>query len=419
MHGQQRRRRGLVGDENVAQAGADGAPDDATPVRDSLTFLRGRLDTGAGEDAQQLFPEGYYFAHALYGLAWTDLAAAGHADVAAARREARWALDRLESPAGRQPFSASLRPSYGIFYAGWTLLLRAQLAALDDDAEEDRRVRDEADAIAGAFEASLDAGGSPFLVAYPGQSWPVDNVVAIAALRQADRATGSDHGPLIARWLARAQELVDPATRLLPHQTDPATGRVVEGSRGTSQSIIQRLWPIVDPSTAPDVYRRFHDRFVQSSLGWVGVREYPTGIDGPGDVDSGPVVLGFAASSTAVSIGAARANGDPDLAVAILHEADVYGMPLTWSGERRYLGGVLPVGDAFMAWARAAPLAPATDQPSPTAWWPMHLLLPWTVVGGAWLLVVRRRRSGAPRGARAVHQKAASPAPPVPAGRRP
>src|SRR4051794_26712074 len=42
-------------------------------ARRQLAFLRAELGDGAGERAQELFPEGYFFLHALYGLAWVDV----------------------------------------------------------------------------------------------------------------------------------------------------------------------------------------------------------------------------------------------------------------------------------------------------------------------------------------------------------
>jgi hypothetical protein len=378
----------------VGRSVMDSSPDDVTPVRDSLTFLRSSLERGGGEAAQQQFPEGYFFSYALYGLAWTGLAQAEHVDRGAARSEARWALDQLDSAAGRRVFTEALKPSYGIFYAGWSLLLRADVASLDEsalDVAERDRIAADADAVAGAFADSLEGGGSPFLVAYPNQSWPVDSVVAIAALRQADRATGGVHDALIDRWIRRANELIDPRTGLFPHQTDPMTGKLIQGSRGTSQSIIQRLWPLVDPATAPDVYRRFRSEFVTTTAGLLGVREYPAGVDGAADVDSGPLVLGFSASATAVAMGAARANGDGELAVAIGHEADVFGIPLTIGGERRYAFGAVPIGDAFVTWARATPQVPARTFPRVNATWSMYVVIPWAIVGLAWTFMWRGR----------------------------
>nr|MDT0666175.1 hypothetical protein [Micromonospora sp. DSM 115978] len=184
----------------------------------------------------------------------------------------------LRTPAGTGPFDRSLDPAYGIFYAGWTLLLDACAAAVDPDRERaagDReRVAAAAAEIAGALTEALDAGPSPYLEAYPGQAWPVDTVVALAALATSEPVTGDDYAPLRRRWVAATAADLDPLTGLLPHRVDPSTGTVLDASRGTSQSIIQRFWPLVDPAGAPDAYRRYRKHFVTRELGVVAVREY-------------------------------------------------------------------------------------------------------------------------------------------------
>ena len=108
--------------------------------------------------------------------------------------------------------------------------------------------------------------------------------------------------------------------------------------------------------------------------GLVGVREFPRGQSGVGDVDSGPLLLGVSASASAVTLAAARAVGDAELAADLDREAELLGLPLRWAGERRYALGLLPVGDAFLAWARTRPIDPAGDrgsgQESVRPWWP-------------------------------------------------
>jgi hypothetical protein len=131
---------------------------------------------------------------------------------------------------------------------------------------------------------------------------------------------------------------------------------------------------------------------VRPVAGFVAVREYPAGVQGEGDVDSGPLVAGMSASATAVTIGSARANGDTALASVLTREAEVFGLP--WGGEhRRYLFGRLPVADAFLAWARAAPVGAGTSLPGlPVAWWPLYPALPWVPVVAGWAVLVARRR---------------------------
>lgn len=382
-------------------------------VPEHLRYLRMTLDAGAGERMQELFPEGYFFTHVLYGLAWTELAARHPVDSATAQAQAGWALNRLSTQQGTAPFDRSLRPAYGVFHAGWSLLLRSKIAAVEPgepSVAERSRIRREADAIAAALTESLDGSGSPFLQAYPGGSWPVDTVVAVAAVVAADAAAATDHRRVVRRWLASVPSFLDARTGLLPHRVDPLSGRALEGARGSSQSVIQRFWPSIDPSGAPASYRRYRQRFLTRELGFVGIREYPYGPGGRGDADTGPLVLGMSASASAVSIGAALANGDRSLAVALAREAEVLGVPVSWHGRRRYAGGQLPVGDAFLVWARVTPPAEGAALSPVRPLWMWWLVLPWLAVLSWWCALFaywRERWRGRSTGAFAGDQSVA------------
>ena len=72
---------------------------------------------------QQLFPEGFFFSHVMLGLGFTQLAQTGDLEVDLALAQARWALAQLRSSAGKALFDPGLKPAYGVFYAGWSLLL--------------------------------------------------------------------------------------------------------------------------------------------------------------------------------------------------------------------------------------------------------------------------------------------------------
>jgi hypothetical protein len=310
-----------------------------------LDFLRGALDRGAGEDMQGLFPEGYFFSYALYGLAWVDVGTRVPGERDRARAEAGWALAHLESERGRAPFDPSMSPPYGVFYAGWTLWLRGGLVRLGDTAQLDR-VRADSETLAGSFLAS----GSPFLMAYPRQSWPCDSTVAIAALALGGDLTGVDRGPVVARWLAAADARRDPATGLLPHRADPDTGAPLDGARATSQVIVLRFLREVAPDRARADYRHFVERYESTVPGAPGVREYPRGVDGGGDVDSGPLVLGLSMSASAVALGDANLYGDRRTARRLSGLSEAVGM----RAADRYLGGTVPVADAFLAWSHVA-----------------------------------------------------------------
>ncbi|MFV2021377.1 hypothetical protein [Micromonospora sp. LOL_023] len=371
-----------------ATAGIDGEP---SGVRRQLTFLRSALDDGAGEQAQQLFPEGYFFSHALYGLAWVDLGLrAPAAQRAQALTEARWALSRLESPAGRAPFPADLTPEYGVFYQGWTNWLRGGVLSLQPadgrDPGELARFTDAAVALGGAF----DAAGTPFLPAYHGQAWPVDSTVAMASLRLHDHLLPARFDATVGRWLVDVRQRLDPATGLLPHRVNSATGDPAEVARGTSQALIHRFLPEIDAAFAREQYLRFRREFVASPL-WLGpaVLEYRAGTDGPADVDSGPLPLGVSLSATVVTLGAAQLHGDATLAGALANYGEFVGLPVDTPNTRRYAFGLLPVGDGFLAWSKTArPWVAGTPDPPPaTVSWAWRLpllsilllaaLLPW------------------------------------------
>ncbi len=365
-------------------------------VRAQLRFLHAALDRGAAHRMQTLFPEGFFFTHELYGLAWIDqglAVPAGDLLRREALREARRALGHVVSEDGRRPFSATIDPPFGIFYEGWSNWLHAGLLRIESPAERDpadvAAFEQDCDIIAQAF----DSAPTPFLVSYPDQAWPVDSVVAIASLRAHDAILPPRFGATIDRWLMETKKRLDPATGLIPHRVDPLTGQPLETARGTSQSMINRFLVEIEPVWAGEQYERFRRIFVVTRLGLPGVREFPDGVAGSADVDSGPLLLGVSMSASVVAAGAARLHGDRELAAALYGTMESLGLPLTLSGQKRYALGIVPVGDAFIAWSTGAqrwapsgPAAPSPRLPSPGWRLPMHALT--VLVFGAlfWIL---------------------------------
>ncbi|GAA2604340.1 hypothetical protein [Paractinoplanes durhamensis] len=365
-------------------------PDHTSSVRRQLTFLRSALEDGAASQAQAQFPEGYFFLYALYGLSHVDI---GDLDAA------RWALSRIDSAEGREPFDAGLTPAYGVFYRGWLNWLRGGIllhepAATRDPAETAAFERDSAD-----LAAAFDASPTPFLAAYPGQAWPVDSTVAVASLALHDKLVTPAYGPTIERWLSGVRVNLDPATGLMPHTADVDTGLPTAGARGTSQSIIQRFLPEIDPEFGRAQYLRFRDTFLARPLGLgPAVREYPRGTDGPADVDSGPLPLGISLSATVVTVGAAKVQGDEPLADALANFGEVLGVPIDTWHTRRYAFGLVPIGDAFLAWSKSArpwvATAPAAPPATISGWWRLPLLTFFLLMGtGPWLVRAGWRRN--------------------------
>jgi hypothetical protein len=176
----------------------------------------------------------------------------------------------------------------------------------------------------------------------------------MAALALHDRLFTPRFEQVRASWLERALELTEPATQLFPHRVYPETGALADGSRATSQVIVQRFLPWVDPELARAQYRTFRELFVTTRFGLPAVQEYPAGAEGPGDVDSGPLLFGVSASSSVVSIGAALLHGDRALAEPLVTAGEFLGFPYHYDGKKTYAFGLLPVSDAFLLWSKLA-----------------------------------------------------------------
>ena len=381
--------------------------DGAAGVRRQLAFLRQELESGAGERAQRSFPEGYFFLHALYGLTAVDLGldSADRADELAA---ARWALARLESDAGRAPFTGDLPLRYGVFYRGWVNWLRGGILSLQPAGARDPAEVRVFQTDSAALGAAFDQSPTPFLPAYPGEAWPVDSTVAVASLRLHDKLLTPAFDTTVIRWVANVQARLDPATGLMPHTADVDTGSPTSGAQGSSQSLIHRFLGEIDPAFARQQYQVFRSLFRSAPLGLgPGVREHPDGVEGPANVDSGPLLLGVSLSATVVTIGAARVQGDRSLAGGLSSFGELAGLPVSTPWTKRYAFGVAPIGDAFLAWSKSArpwvAAVPAAPARVISWWWRVPLLVLLLAVGSApWVVraAVRRRRGTVDRGHR-------------------
>ncbi|MBA3531116.1 MAG: hypothetical protein H0T73_04250 [Ardenticatenales bacterium] len=382
----------------------DFRPPGAGPdIQAQLNWTGRALREGAGEATQSWYPEGYFFAHAIYGSALVNQALLQRDDPALLQRnvvELEWVLQRLESDAGRAPFARQQAVEYGVFYQGWLNRLVGGLLLLQPEgersAEREAQFHRQTEALAQAFLASP----SLHLEAYPGSSWPVDNVVALSSLRLHDELYGTDYQSVIDQWLAYARSHLDPETGLLPHAIDARTGQIRQGARGSSLVLALIYLPELDPTFAEEQYSRFRTLYAQPVMDFILFREYPHGVNGPSDVDSGPLLGGISPVASGVSLAAARANGDEESFERLVQLSEVVGMPITLGGEKRFIFGQLAVGDAFLAWGktlvpwRATPTSyPVNDYPrltSPWYLWTNGIALILMVGLGALLFRARR-----------------------------
>lgn len=349
-------------------------------------WLEKQLDSGAPQRMQALFPEGEAFQ-----LVLTGLALAGDTERLASERAQALTpiIEQLSSHTITNRFGSNHPLPEGVFIHAWRLLVEVERARLSDNETDVKALAEHASQVAQAMD-SVDLG---FLESYPGQTWPVDTVVAAGALGRANRILKMPElQTVLANWSPKVQKMLDPTTGLLPHQIT-ASGQVISGPRATSSSIMAVYWPDAAPNLAPKLWESYVRTFMDRTLGIVGIREYPHGVSGGGDVDSGPLIFGMSASATVVTLAAARTNGSHDLAQTLSREAELLGLPWQWGGSRWYAAGIMPVGDAFLAWARAEPQNPVSAHvPTPSFQWYGWALPPLLMaVLLAWAVLVPRR----------------------------
>lgn len=95
-----------------------------------------------------------------------------------------------------------------------------------------------------------------------------------------------------------------------------------------------------------------------SLLGFAGIREYPVGFEGAGDVDSGPLLFGVSASASAFALAGARLYGDDGLSTQLLRTASLVGMPVEAGGRFSFATGGA-VGNAIVLAILTARRSPA------------------------------------------------------------
>jgi hypothetical protein len=330
-----------------------------------LRYLRDAMDNNAARSMQAIYPEGYVFFNALYGLSWCDLAESLTVNSVLykeAQGEVQRAFNNVTSKEGRIIFDRSLPLSYGAFYNGWlTYLLGKKLALESPDkrnATEVELFKTQCTKIANAINRET------YPETYYGSSWPADVVVGVAALTQHDRLYADRYQPDIESWWHRVNQHLDP-DGLIPHSARP-TGEPVQNARGSSQSLMQCFLPeITQEDHGFATYQRF---FSHTRFGLPGIREYPEGRDGNSDIDSGPVILGMGGAATIVGIRAMKVHGLHDAGTVLQNSVEALALPLNVNGRKKYLFGQVPIADVFITWAQAASIKSHLKTDSQNAW---------------------------------------------------
>ena len=153
--------------------------------------------------------------------------------------------------------------------------------------------------------------------------WPADQSALLAGLHRADVAHGTS---VLVEPLEHFTTFIE--TRGLHRSGLPVSEVTGKGPgarfpRGCAQSFISRYLAEVDAPRAAAWWKTYKKGFfVTLPLGVVGFREWPPGVDGASDTDSGPIVFGIGSEASALAISGAKAQGDGVLAHQLQRSAD-------------------------------------------------------------------------------------------------
>ncbi|MEN0051036.1 MAG: hypothetical protein AAF806_28485 [Bacteroidota bacterium] len=317
-----------------------------------LYHLKEQFGRGAAQDMQRLFPEGFIFLHSLYALAWSDIASdlnPESEDFTNAIKEIDTSLGRIQSEEGKRNFPKDMDFTYGAFYNGWAAYTMGSRLTLQSDSLLVIRFQSICQRIANAYRKN----DYNYLKTYEGGTWPADNILCLASLRLHDRIFKPEYQSVIDSCLFQIKEKLDLETNLIPHSIDTESAEVREGARGSSQSLVNNFLIEIDSTFAFEQFQIYKDLFVENRLGLIGIRAYPKGRVGKGDVDSGPVIWDIGGAASIVGMRTFMRYGEVEIARSLQNSVEAFGMPLRWNKKKRYLFGVLPMADAFIAWGNA------------------------------------------------------------------
>lgn len=254
----------------------------------------------------------------------------------------RWGSDPLDASRLDDDHTAYLG------YAGFALGLASAL---------DPRWRGPRRELAQALRARLARAERRWLETYPGEVYPVDVASALGALAIDAKLEGREleGDTAFHTALARLQSARDPVTGLFLQSIDPESGEARDGPRGSGTFLAAYFLLPVDASLSRSLYEDGARALYGTTLGFSAMRERPSGDPGAGDIDSGPVILGYGVSASGFAMGPARSFGDHERFAGLYATAELFGVPQRSErhGHRHLTGG--PLGDAVLCAMQTAP----------------------------------------------------------------
>lgn len=345
-----------------------GACDDALRRRRHVAdeVRRGVLPADIATKLDQFKGEYAFGAYAMSAYALVNVAL----DAPGTKAETLELLDviveRLSSPAissfdavlwSEEPLATLSKDRGHIAYLGHLNLVLGARRLLGGDARHDALHGE----ITGAIARRMRALPHRHVETYPGETYTMDNVVAVASLAVADRVRGEDHRALIDEWLAYTRaELLDPTTGLIVFQLESQSGAPQQRGRGSAAGWASFFLPMIDLPFARAQWEAARTHLHGRVGPFAGVREYHP--DDPsagfGDIDSGPVLV-WGVSATGFSIAGAKRHGDVATLGGLLSLAEAFGISVDdetpLGPSRRYVAAPLLGQSILLCMSTARP----------------------------------------------------------------
>jgi hypothetical protein len=240
------------------------------------------------------------------------------------------------------------QPPHSLFLDGEIALMLASRRVLEEKPEYKPLLTERVDAIVQRFKES------PHLVleSYPDECWTFDHIIALDAIRLADRLDGSDHSGLLREWLAMARKkLVHQESGLLL-STFSTDLQPLIGPEGSTLWMVAHGLQLLDEDFARDQYDRTRNQLGEITLGFGYAHEWPPSWKGEADIDSGPIIPVFdiSAGSSGMALIGAAAFDDQRFLSSLAATLDFAAFPTRQGGRLKYCASN-QVGDAALLYA--------------------------------------------------------------------
>jgi len=203
------------------------------------------------------------------------------------------------------------------------------------------------DRLTAALVRRLEKSPNGLIATYPDEWYPVDNAPGIASIALHARNTSADHAALLVREEKLFRErYIDPKSGLLV-QAVSVEGTPCDVARGSGTALGAFFLSRAYPWLGYEMYQAIRKNLGEVVVGFGAVREYPGGVKGGRDIDSGPIVFGLGFSATGFTLGLARGYEDASFFGRLYASAVLAGAPVRSHGRLNFVTGG-PLGNAIL-----------------------------------------------------------------------